>query len=101
MLYVVAVIALLSLVVFAYRGCTKKQIKLDEKAIAEAQQAIAENDRKKMVDVLAKSDAEEAVADGIIANSKSETINKIAESKDKWSAASDEDVRKELEARAR
>lgn len=89
------------LVVFAYKGCTAREIKLDQKEIIEAQKAIAENDRAKQIEILAKSDAKEQVADDISVNASTNTVNAIKESKDKWNAASDEQIRAELERRAK
>ena len=83
------------------KSCLTKTPKLDTAAIEKAQKAIAEQDRKVMIEVLAESDAKEAVADGIVNNAKAETINKEAESKAKWAAANNADLAAELERRAR
>lgn len=99
--YTLPAILLILLVLFAWKSCGKKEIKLDQKAIIEAQQAIEANDRQKMVEVLATSDAKEAVADETAANASAVTVNVIKESKDKWNAASDEAIRAELERRAK
>lgn len=60
-----AVLVLLVAVVFTYRSCSKPA-KLDEAAIQKAQNAIAENDRRKMIEVLAESDTKEAEIDSTI-----------------------------------
>ncbi len=100
-LYAVAGIILFVLIFSFFRSCGKKEIKFDEKTILEAQKAIAENDRKKMVDILSKSDADEAIADGIIANSKGDAINAQNQSKEKYKDLSNEDIASELNRRAK
>lgn len=99
--FIVVVLIILFSIVGVFRSCGKKEIKLDQKAIIEAQQAIEANDRQKMVEVLATSDAKEAVADETATNASAVTVNVIKELKDKWNAASDEDIRAELERRAK
>ena len=95
-LVVVGIVALVATVSLYFR----KKPRLDQKQIVEAQQAIAEQDRAKMVEILAISDAKEAEADGYVANAKVETVNAIQESKKKWSEASNDELAKELERRA-
>ena len=60
-----AVLVLLVAVVFTYRSCSKPA-KLDEAAIQKAQNAIAENDRRKMIEVLAEIDTKEAEIDSTL-----------------------------------
>lgn len=60
-----AVLVLLVAVVFTYRSCSRPA-KLDEAAIQKAQDAIAENDRRKMIEVLAESDTKEAEIDSTL-----------------------------------
>lgn len=95
-LVVVGIVALVATISLYFR----KKPKLDQKQIVEAQQAIAEQDRAKMVEILAISDAKEAEADGYVANSKVETVNAIQESKKKWNELSNDELAKELERRA-
>lgn len=78
------------------RSCLTKKPKLDEAAIQKAQQAIAEQDEKKMREVLIESDRQEAEADNTSIEAKANTINAIHESKHKWANATDEDLKKEL-----
>lgn len=60
-----AVLVLLIAIVFTYRSCSRPA-KLDEAAIQKAQNAIAENDRRKMIEVLAESDTKEAEIDSTL-----------------------------------
>ena len=57
--------AILFVTVFVYRACNKPP-KLDEKAIQKAQDAIAKEDRKQMIEILAESDTKEAAIDSNI-----------------------------------
>ncbi len=97
---IVALIVLI-IVVFVFRACNKRTVKFDEKEILEAQTAIANQDRQKQIEILAKSDAKEAVAEEIIANADAIKINTIHESKKKWSEATDAEIQAELERRAK
>lgn len=97
----VGIVVIAITLTFAYKGCTKKPIKFDEREIHEAQKAIADADRAKQVEILAKSDAKEQVADDISVNAQTNTVNAIYESKKKWNSATDEEIRAELERRAR
>lgn len=92
----VAAFILIALLAVVFSRSCGKTVKLDEVEIQRAQQAIATEDRKQMEEVLAKSDAREATIDANISNAKSETINAIHESREKWSKASDEEIRNEL-----
>lgn len=83
------------------RSCFKKTPKLDEAEIQKAQQAIAVEDRKVMVEILANSDAKEAVADNVSANADVVKINTLKESRDKWANATVDEMTAELEARAK
>lgn len=93
--------ALLIGIIAGVRSCGKKQPKLDQAEIQKAQKAIAEQDRKEMIDVLAQSDAKEAAADETEANANAAKVNAIAESKKQWSESSNEELAQELERRAR
>jgi hypothetical protein len=99
-------IVLLS-VVF-YKACNRPP-KLNQVEIQKAQKAIAEQDRKEMIQVLAESEAREQVADEAreqvadetAVNANAEKLNAIHESKEKWATASTDDMAAELERRAR
>lgn len=95
----IAVIAIAS--ILFVRSCGKRAVKLDEAAIQKAQQAIAERDQKAMVEVLAESDANEAVADATSVNANVIKVNALKESRDKWNNASLEEMQAELERRAK
>lgn len=76
------------------RACNKPP-KLDEKAIAAAQQAIAEQDRKVMVEILAESDTKEAEIDS---NIKQIEADREA-AKKSYEGLSNEELAAELERR--
>src|SRR4051812_6394607 len=79
-------LAVLIIVGFLMSYCGKTP-KLDQQQIIKAQQAIAKEDRKEMIEVLAQSDAKEKVADETAANAEQKRIESIEESKKKWSEA--------------
>lgn len=93
------IILLLVAIGLTHRACNKPP-KLDEKAIQTAQTAIATQDRKVMVDILAESDAKEKVIDQNVANAKVDTINAKTESKAKWEQATNQELADELEKRS-
>jgi hypothetical protein len=84
------------------RSCyNRREARLTVEQAEKAKKAIAEGDRKVQIEVLAKSDADVAVAEGIVSNSKAESVNAMQESKKKWEAASDAEIQAELERRAK
>jgi hypothetical protein len=91
-------IVLLS-VVF-YKACNRPP-KLNQVEIQKAQKAIAEQDRKEMIEVLAQSEAREKIADETAINANAEKLNAIHESKEKWATASTDEMAAELERRAK
>lgn len=91
---------LLLLIVF-YASCGKKEVKLDEKGIQEAKIAIAERDEKKAAEVLAKSDAQEAIADNHSVEAEKVYINTLKESREKWANTPLDEMAAELERRAK
>jgi hypothetical protein len=97
-IYAVMIVIAIIVLVFAMwmRSCFTKTPKLNEAEIQKAQQSIAVEDRKQMVDILANSDAREAAIDGNISNAKANTINAIHDSREKWSKASDDEIKAEL-----
>ena len=89
----ILVIALLS--ILFTRSCGSKP-KLNEAEIQKAQQAIAVEDRKQMVEILTSSDAREAAIDGNLSNAKANTVNAIHEARHKWQNATDDEIKAEL-----
>lgn len=89
-----AILILLIVVAFTYRWCQGKP-KLDEKTIQKAQQAIAKEDRKAMVEILAESDAKEQEVDGSIKAAEQAT----EDAKKSYSNYTNDELAKELEAR--
>jgi ABC-type transport system involved in cytochrome bd biosynthesis fused ATPase/permease subunit len=89
------------LVVLFYEACGKKTPKLNQEQIIKSQQAIAKEDRKEMLEVLAESDAQEKAAETVQANAEAVKEQTIKESKEKWSNASNDEMAAELERRAK
>jgi biopolymer transport protein ExbB/TolQ len=83
------------------RSCFTKTPKLNQQQTIKAQQAVAKGDRKEMLEVLAESDAEEKAANDVQANAQATKEQAIQESKQKWSEASNDEMAKELERRAK
>jgi len=77
------------------RSCLNRKPKLDEQAIQKAQNAIAENDRKQMLEVLAESDTKEAEIDSTI---KQIEMDREA-AKKSYADKSNEELAAELERR--
>jgi uncharacterized membrane protein YvbJ len=97
---VVALVVIVSL--WAYcGGWFHRTPKLNQQEIQRAQTAIATQDRQEMTQVLAESEAREAVTDANVNEAKAQTFNAVQESKKKWADASIEDMQAELEARAK
>ena len=94
------IVIVVAAVAVVWRGC-RPAPKLDEQQIRKAQQAIAAEDRREMLEVLAESDAREAVADETEINANAAKVNAIKESRDKWATASNAEMAAELERRAR
>lgn len=93
---ILAAITLIALLAVVFtRSCGQKP-KLNQQEIIKAQQSIAVEDRKQMVEILVSSDVREATIDSEISNAKKDTVNAIADSKEKWSQASDDEVKAEL-----
>ena len=91
---IVPAIVLLVLVVTVYRWCNKPP-KLDQEATIKAQQAIENNDRKRMVEVLAESDVKEQGIDNSIKAAEEAT----AAAKENYQGMSNEEIAAELERR--
>jgi geranylgeranyl pyrophosphate synthase len=82
------------LVMFGVRSC-RKEPKLDQKEIIEAQQAIRENDRKEMIEILAESDVREQGIDNSIKLAEEAT----EKAKQNYTGKSNADLAAELERR--
>ena len=93
---ILAAITLIALLAILFTRSCGRTPKLDQQEIIKAQQSIAVEDRKAMQEVLISSDAREAAIDSNVSNAKKDTVNAIADSKEKWSQASDEEIREEL-----
>lgn len=93
---IVPAVVLIVVVGFVYRACNRPP-KLDEKAIAEAQKAIAKQDREEMVKILAESDTKEAEIDSNI-----KAIEQAREdAKKNYTGLSNDELAAELERRAK
>jgi hypothetical protein len=93
---VVGVVFFLVIFGLVYRSCSKPP-KLDQKAIIEAQQAIAKEDRKVMVEILAESDVREQGID----NSIKAVEQATEDAKKNYTGLSNDELAAELERRAK
>lgn len=92
---VLPIFAVLIIAVFVYRACNKPP-KLDEEAIRKAQAAIAKEDRKEMIEILAASDVkEQGVDDSIKA-----IENATEQSKKNYTGLTNDQLAEELNKRA-
>lgn len=98
---VLAVLAVLTITIVVYRACRPGPPKLDERAIQKAQQAIAENDRKAMTEVLVESEVAEKAIDQNLANAENEKLKALAEARQKAAGMTNEELAAELERRAK
>lgn len=96
---VLPIVAVLIALVFFVRWWNRPP-KLDEKAIQAAQKAIAENDRKAMVEVLAASDVQEKQIDGNLANAETEKLKAFHEARKNAEAMTNDELAAELNRRA-
>jgi ABC-type multidrug transport system fused ATPase/permease subunit len=86
---------LILLLVFAYKGC-KSEPKLNQKEIIEAQQAIEKQERQKMIEILAESEAREQGIDNSIKAAEQAT----EAAKQNYTGKSNQELADELNRRA-
>jgi uncharacterized membrane protein YvbJ len=99
---VVPAVAVFVIVIGLWSYCGKRNApKLNQEQTIKAQQAVAKDDRKEMLEVLNESDAQEKVANTEQANAQATKEQAIQESKQKWSQASNDEMAAELERRAK
>lgn len=79
---------------------THRPPKLNQQQIQRAQTAIAKQDHDEMVQVLAESDTAEKQIDANVAYARTQVENAMNESKQTWSAKSNQELAEELERRA-
>lgn len=99
--YLVMLLAAILLLVVGLqmKGCFKRTPKLNEAEIRTAQQAIADQDRSKMIEVLTASEVREKNIDANVAASKAETLNTLRDSRIKYDNLTNEELAREIEAR--
>lgn len=99
MLICLGVIAVIVLGLWTKSCITKRTIKFDEKKIAAAQKAIAEQDRKEMVEILANSELAEKQIDANLANAGNTKLNTLLEARKRANQLTNEQLAAELERR--
>jgi uncharacterized protein YpuA (DUF1002 family) len=92
----VAVLMLLMLLLWV-RSCLNRPAKLDLQEIQKAQQAIRENDRQEMVEILAASDVREQGIDNSILQAEEST----RQAKKNYTGLSNDELAAELERRSK
>lgn len=95
---VVGVFLLVIVVAIAFRSCNKPP-KLDEAEIQKGEQAVRERNDKVLREILTNSLVEEKQIEANVTNAKAETVNAIAEAKEKYSNMNTNDLAAELERR--
>lgn len=96
---VLPIFAVLVLVIFINRACSKPA-KFDEKAIADAQDAIKEKNDEKLKEVLANADVKEKVIAGEVANAAANTEAIKQEAKKKYDSMSAQELQAEFNRQA-
>lgn len=96
-----AIFAFVVFSVMVYRGCSSRGAKLNEAEIQRGQQAVKDANDKELREILAASDAREAVIDSTVANAERDKVNAIHESRKKWEAANREELQAEFDRRAK
>lgn len=97
--YGFAALLLLLLIVFAYRGCSKREVKLNEAEIQAGEKAVKDRNDAELRKILVESEAREAVIDANVANAKAETINAKIESQKKWANSNISELQAEFDKR--
>jgi F0F1-type ATP synthase epsilon subunit len=92
----IGLVVLIFIAALCVRFCGRSTPQLNQKEIIAAQEAIAEQDEKKMVEVLVSSDVREQQIDANVAEGRKQTVDAANESRDKWQNASREEVQAEL-----
>lgn len=85
-------------VVLGVRSCGKAP-KLNEAEIQKGEQAVKERNDKELREILVNSDVREAQIEANVSNAKAETINAIAEAKEKYANMNTDELAAELERR--
>ena len=102
---VIGMIVLIAIAVLALglwlRSCFHKAPSLNQEEITKAQQAIAANDRKVMVDILANSNARQAATDQTVDNAKAAANDAATQARKDAANMSNEELAAELERRAK
>ena len=98
---VLPAVALLVAVIWFYGWCGRGQARLDQQEIIKAQQAIRENDRKEMIEILVNSDVREKQIDANVANGRTQVMEAANTSRKEHAGKSNEDLAAELERRAK
>lgn len=97
---VLAIVAGILLVVVlsavAFRSCGRKPTKLNEAEIQRGEQAIKEQNKQELVEILAKAEVREQAIDANVANGRVATINAVKEARDKYSDMSIEELQAEF-----
>lgn len=95
--------AAIAFIVFAWVlwsfACGNAPAKLNEAEIQKAEQAIKDRNDKELREILAASDAREAVIDSNVANAERDKVNALHEARKKYEGMTPEELAAELERR--
>lgn len=97
--WIVGGIAVLVAISLFFSYCGSRNAKLNQDEIIRAQQAIAKEDRKEMINVLTESDIREKAIDANLAEGRNATVNALIESRSKYAQMDNANLAAELEKR--
>ncbi len=94
---VVGTIFLLILVVTVFRSCGSKPAKLNEAEIQRGEQAIKEQNRKELVEILTAAEVREKAIDANLANAKADTLNSFEAARTRYGQMSIDELQTEFD----
>ena len=90
---------LLIFVIFGVRSCgLRPPAKLNEAEVQRGEQAIKEQNKAELVEILTTAEVREKAIDANVANAKADTVNAVYEAKKKYSEMEIEELRRQFEA---
>jgi len=95
------VIGLVLILIFGLwmKSCFTKTPKLNEAEIQKGEQAVKERNDAALKEILVQSDVREAQIEANVSNARAETVNAIAEAKEKYANMNTSQLAEELERR--
>lgn len=91
------VFVVLLIVVTVFRSCGSKPAKLNEAEIQRGEQAIKEQNRKELVEILTAAEVREKAIDANVASAKAETLNAFEAARSKYRGMSIDELQAEFD----